>query len=98
MVNEVTDLIGALRDGSMSLAEVEQRFRERTWSPTKPPPPASYLELVRRAGQDPAPDVPGSFDDVVAAYDHGEITRDQYRVLAEAVAESKRARQDRDQK
>jgi hypothetical protein len=40
---------------------------------------------------DPEPDVPGSFDDAAGAYDRGELTRAQYRVLAEAVAGSFRA-------
>jgi hypothetical protein len=35
--------------------------------------------------------VPGSFDDVLAAYDRGDLSRTQYRVLAEAAAESLRA-------
>jgi hypothetical protein len=91
MTDEVAGLLRAFREGSMSLEDLAQRFRERTWPPTKPPPPASYLELAERALQDPEPDVPGSFDDVVAAYDRGELTRDQYRVLAEAVADSIRA-------
>jgi len=38
--------------------------------------------------QDPEPDVPASFDEVTAAYDRGELTRDQYRTLAHAVAEA----------
>ncbi len=96
MTNEVAGLIRAFRDGSISLDDLAQRFRERTWPTTKPPPPASYLELAERAQQDPEPDVPGSFDDVVAAYDRGELTRTQYRVLAEAVAESKRVKHQQD--
>jgi hypothetical protein len=43
---------------------------------------------------DPAPEVPGSFDEVLAAYDRGEITREQYRTLVEAAAESIRAEHD----
>jgi hypothetical protein len=91
MSNEVRDLIEALSSGSMTLEQVAQRFRERTWPSTRPPPPASYLELAAAALQDPEPLVPGSFDDVEAAYARGELTRDQYRVLAEAVADSIRA-------
>ncbi len=94
MANEVTDLISALRDGSMSLEDVAARFRERSWVPTKKLPPTSYLEMAARAMEDPEPDVPGSFDEVTAAYHRGELTRDQYRVLADAVAESKWARHD----
>jgi hypothetical protein len=96
MTSEVTDLITALRDGSTSLEEVASRFRERTWPRTKGPSPASYLEMAAAAQEDPEPYVPGSFDQVAAAYRRGEITRAQYRVLAEAVAESFRAEDKRD--
>ena len=95
MTNEVTDLIAALREGSMSLDEVAQRFRERTWPRTKAPPPSTYLEMAAAAQQDPEPYVPGSFDQVAAAYRRGELTRAQYRVLAEAVADSFRAEESR---
>ena len=37
---------------------------------------------------DPEADVPGSLDEVTAAYDRREITSAQYRALAEAVAEA----------
>ena len=92
MSSEVRDLIQALRDGAVPLEEVAQRFRERTWPPSKPPAPATDLEQATATLRDPDPYVPGSFDDVVAAYDRGDLTREQYRVLAEAVAEAKRAR------
>ncbi len=87
--SEVTKLIRALRDGSLSLEEVAQRFRERTWPATKPPPPTSYLEMARRALEDPRPDVPNSYDDVVAAYGRREITDEEFNVLSQAVAEAK---------
>jgi hypothetical protein len=92
---EVTQLIAALRDGSLGLEEVAQRFRERSWPRTRKPEPASYLEMAAAAMEDPQPDVPGSFDEVVGAYDRGELTRAQYRTLAEAVAESMRAEDER---
>jgi hypothetical protein len=88
MTNEVKDLIARLREGSLSLEDVAQRFRERSWPRTSPPQPTTYLEMAAAANRDPEPDVPGSFDEVVGAYDRGEITYAQYRVLAEAVAES----------
>jgi hypothetical protein len=93
--SEVTELIAAFRNGSLSLEEVAQRFRERSWPRTRKPEPASYLEMAAAAMQDPGPDVPGSLDEVVAAYDRGELTRAQYRTLAEAVAESLRAEDER---
>lgn len=88
MTSEVDDLITALRDGSLSLEEVARRFRERSWPPISPPRPTNYLELAEAAMRDPEPNIPGSFDDVVAARDRGEITEDQYWRLARAVAES----------
>jgi len=96
MTSDVTDLITALREGSMSLDEVASRFRARSWPRRMKTAPATYLELAAAAQQDPDPYVPGSFDDVLAAYDRGELSREQYRVLAEAVAESKRAEDERE--
>jgi hypothetical protein len=91
MSSEVTDLIAALRNGTMNLDEVAERFRERSWPRKREPEPQTYLELATAAQQDPEPYAPGSFDDVVAAYDRGELSNEQYEVLSEAVAESKRA-------
>jgi hypothetical protein len=95
ITTEVTELIAALRNGSLSLDEVTQRFRRRTWPRTRKPTPKSYLEMAADALEDPEPDIPGSFDEVTAAYDRGELTRTQYRALAEAVAESLRAEDQR---
>lgn len=89
--NEVADLLLALRTGAMDIDEVAERFRRRTWPDERRPSPQTYRELAAAAQQDPDPEVPGSFDDVVAAYDRGEITREQYRTLVEAAAESIRA-------
>jgi hypothetical protein len=90
MTSEVSDLIRALRDGTTTLDQVAQQFRERKWPRRRWNPPASYLEMAARAQQDPQPHVPGSFDDITDAYDRGDLSRDEYRVLSEAVAESKR--------
>jgi len=95
ITTEVTELITALRNGSLSLEEVAQRFRERTWPRTRKPAPASYVEMAAAALDDPEPYVPGSFDELAAAYRRGELTRPQYRTLAEAVAESLRAEEQR---
>jgi hypothetical protein len=91
MTSEVSSMIRALRDGTMTLDQVAQQFRERKWPRRRWNPPASYLEMAARAQEDPEPHVPGSFDDVIDAYDRGDLSRDEYRVLSEAVAESKRA-------
>ena len=95
MTSEVSDMLKALRDGTMSLDQVAQHFREREWPRRRRPPAASYFEMAARALEDPAPYVPGSFDDVAAAFHRGDLSRDEYRVLSEAVAESKRAEDER---
>jgi hypothetical protein len=91
MSNEVLDLITALSDGTMSLNEVAQRFRERTWPRRRTAPPTNYLEMAAAAQRDPEPDIPGSFDEVDAAYQQGKLTDHEYDVLAEAMSESLRA-------
>ena len=90
-MSEVDSLIQSLRNGSMTLDEVARRFRERSWPRRTTPPPKSYLELAAAAQEDPEPYIPGSFDDVSAALQDGRLTDDEYEVLSEAVAESKRA-------
>jgi len=84
--SEVADLLAALRAGRLSVDEVAERFRRRSWVVARRPAPRSYAEMA--AQQDVGADVPGSFDDVVAAYDRGELTREQYRKLAHAVADA----------
>jgi hypothetical protein len=96
ITTEVTELIAAFRDGSLSLEEVAQRFRERSWPRTRKPEPASYAEMAAAAQEDPEPYTPGSFDELAAAYRRGELTRAQYRTLAEAVAESLRTEDERE--
>jgi hypothetical protein len=91
MSSEVTDLIKALRDGTLTLEQVAERFRSRAWPRPTSPRPTTYLELAAAAEQDPEPYAPNSFDDVVAAYDRGMIDDQEYAVLSEAVADSKRA-------
>jgi hypothetical protein len=88
MSSEVAELIAALRNGSISLEEVARRFRERSWPRSRAREPQTYLELAAAAQEDPEPLVPGSFDEVAAAYHRGELSRPDYRVLAEAAAEA----------
>jgi hypothetical protein len=81
---EVTELIAALRAGRMSLSEVAERFRQRDWAATRRQAPATYRVMADQ--QDPESDVPGSYDDVTAAYDRGELTSAEYRALSDAIA------------
>lgn len=84
-MSEVTDLIAALRAGTLTLDQVAQRFRERRW-------PEADLSAGREVGgrelEDPEPYLPGSFDDVAAALHRHELTLDEYEVLARAATES----------
>jgi len=91
MSSEIPELIAALRDGSMTLDQVAERFRLRSWPRRTTPVPKTYLERATAAQQDPEPYRPGSFDDVAAAHQDGQLSDDEYEVLSEAVAESKRA-------
>jgi hypothetical protein len=91
MSNEVKELLKALNEGNMTLDEVAQRFRARKWPRREKSNPTSYLDMAAAELQDPDPYIPGSFDDVAAAYHQKRITRDQFQVLSEAVAEAQRA-------
>jgi hypothetical protein len=90
-VSEVTELINSYKAGELTLDELAERFRARHWPATTPPRPSSYLERAARAQEDPRSDVPNSYDDVTAAYARGDLTRDEYDVLSEAVLEAGRA-------
>jgi predicted RNA-binding protein associated with RNAse of E/G family len=81
---EIAELVAALRAGRLTLDEVAERFRHRAWGVARRPVPRTYAEMAAQLDVDA--DVPGSFDEVVAAYDRGELTREQYRTLAHAVA------------
>lgn len=84
--NEVRELIALLRQGTLTLDEVAERFRRRHWLPIGPQQPVTAAAIA--ADRDPGGDVPGSYDEVTAAYDSGELTSEQYRVLSEAVADA----------
>lgn len=89
--NEVNDLLDKYKAGVLSLAELAERFRTRHWPRTGRPEPKTYMEMAARAQEDPDPYVAGSWDDVAAAYFRHDLSKDEYRVLSEAVADSKRA-------
>ncbi|MBO0835861.1 MAG: hypothetical protein J2P28_10120, partial [Actinobacteria bacterium] len=91
---DVTLLIAALRAGRVSIDEVAELFRRREWPPARRKPPATYVEMAEQMDVDV--DVPGSFDEVTAAYDRGELSSDEYRVLSDAVADALNAAARRD--
>lgn len=88
MTNEVTELLTALQDGTKTLDEVAQRFRQRRWPRRDRREPPSYLEMAAAELTDSAAPLPGSFDEVADAYHQNKISRDQYRVLSQAAAEA----------
>lgn len=90
-VTEVKELLDALSNGRMSLDEVAQRFRERTWIRRKRQEYSSYEDKLASHLQDSDPPLQGSFADVSAALHRNQITLDQYRVLSEAAAEAMKA-------
>jgi hypothetical protein len=92
MSNEVAELLTALHEGTLSLDEVAERFKARSWPRQAASHMQSHLELAEADLRDPDPYHPGSYDDVVSAYDQGKLTDAQYAVLAEAIAESIRTR------
>ncbi len=92
MSSEVTELIAALRAGTMSLDEVARRFRERSWPDGPSPRRQTDFEMAARVLEDPDPYVPGSFDDVLAAYYRHDLTLDEYEVLARAAADAMNAK------
>jgi hypothetical protein len=91
MNGEVVELIAALRNGTMNLDQVAERFRKRSWPRRSPKGAESYLDLAAAAESDPDPYLEGSFDDVAAAFHRGDLSDDEYEVLAQAMAESMRA-------
>ena len=91
MADEVNELLKELHDGTVTLADVASRFRERKWPRRARAQPANYMELAAAELVDPEPYVAGSFDAVTAAYPRGDLTSEEYGVLAEAMAASKRA-------
>ncbi len=90
-MSEVTELIQRYKAGQLTLDELAQRFKGRQWPTAVPPPPASYLEMAARADEDPRPAVPDSYDDVTAAYARGDLTREEYDLLSQAVLEAGKA-------
>lgn len=82
---EVTGMIDAWRAGQMTLADLGWQFRVRDW-PAVPSACPPDMQEARAAIDDLEPYVLGSFDDVVLAYDLGQLTDADYETLASAAA------------
>jgi hypothetical protein len=83
----VTALIDAYRNGRLGLDGLGLEFRARNWLKV-PSACLPALEPADLAIDDLEPYVPGSFDDVIMAYDLGQLTDDEYEYLAEAASVS----------
>jgi hypothetical protein len=81
----VTAMLVSYRDGRLSLDDLSLEFRARRW-PQVPDVCPPELDQARAAIDDPEPYVPGSFDDVVLAYDLGWLSDADYEVLAPAAS------------
>ena len=90
MSGDVAELLAALHDGRMSVEEVADRFRQRSWPRRHTTTPRTHQEIAQDALQDPDELIPDSFDEVAAAFYRGDISRSDYSVLADAAAESMR--------
>lgn len=82
---EVTSMIDTYHAAKISLANLTHRFRTRSW-PAVPPACPPEMNEAAPAVDDPEPYVPGSFDDVVLAYDLGKLSDHDYQQLAKAAA------------
>lgn len=84
--SKITEWIADLRAGRMSLYELASRFQRLDWIAARRPAPETPADMARQ--EDVEADVPGSFDEVTAAYDRGDLTSEEYRVLSAAVADA----------
>lgn len=89
-MSAVTDMLDRLVAGSKTVEEVAEDFRQYAWPVTRDPA-ATGEEAFTRSLEDPETPVEGSFFDVSHYHASGQITDDQYDVLAEAAAEAMRA-------
>ena len=79
----ITAMLETYRMGGMSLDDLSLEYRARRW-PRVPDVCPPELEAARAAIDDLEPYVPGSFDDVVMAYDLGWLSGEDYDILATA--------------
>jgi hypothetical protein len=83
----VAAMISAYQRGQLGLEGLGLEFRVRRW-PAVPSACPPGLGQARAAIDDLEPYVPGSFDDVVLAYDLGRLSDKEYEFLAESAAVS----------
>ena len=87
---EVDRLIGDYQTGQLSLDDLTDACRDRTWAAIARDWAADELGPARDAVDDLEPVIADTFDDVVHAYDRGAITTADYAVLVQPAARSRR--------
>ena len=78
-------MIVAYRVGQLTLDDPLLELRARPW-PAVPSACPPGMGAAAPAIDDPEPHVPGSFDDVVLAYDLGQLSGQDYEALSSAAA------------
>jgi hypothetical protein len=81
----VTAMLASYRAGRLTLEDLGLEFRARRW-PAVPAVCPPDMAPGTAAIDDPEPYVPGSLDDVVLAYDLGQLSGDEYEFLASAAS------------
>jgi hypothetical protein len=81
----VTAMLASYRAGQRTLEDLGLEFRARRW-PAVPAVTPPDMAQASAAIDDPEPYVPGSLDDVVLAYDLGQLSADEYEFLASAAS------------
>jgi hypothetical protein len=87
----VTRLLELYWRGGLELGALGREFQARRWPEALPACPA-FMKDAAAAIDDPEPYLPGSFDDVVRAYDLGLLSDDEYAFLADAAVAERHSR------
>lgn len=87
-MSDVTDTLDQLIAGEVTLDEVADQFRARSWPRRERVETSDATGLFRLDAQDPEEDPEGAFSEVAGYYAMHRIDDQQYAALAEAAAEA----------
>jgi hypothetical protein len=82
--SDMMSLIYHYQARRLTLDGLVRQIRQRPWTPVPPVCPPG-LAAARLAIDDPKPWIPGSFDEIVLAYDLGLLTDEDYEALVRAL-------------
>lgn len=88
----IINMIAAFRADELTLSQLAELFHARQW-PAVPAACPPSIAAAAAAVDDPQPYIPGSFDDVVRAFDMGHISETDYELLAWASSSASRPSQ-----